>query len=69
MQLSMKFHFIVIPIMMFSILGFCQNKNLDNIEMFYDQGNYKKVYKKTHKLLKTGEFKNNPTLTLFQCIS
>ena len=69
MQLSMKFHFIFIPIMMFSILGFCQNKNLDNIEMFYDQGNYKKVYKKTLKLLKTGEFKNNSTLTLFNSLA
>ena len=69
MQLSMKFHFIFIPIMMFSILGFCQNKNLDNIEMFYDQGNYKKVYKKTHKLLKTEEFNNSPTLKLFHALA
>ena len=69
MQLSMKFHFIVIPIMMFSILGFSQNKNLDNIEMYYDQGNYKKVYKKTLKLLKTEEFKNSPTLKLFNALA
>ena len=69
MQLSMKFHFILIPIMMFSILGSSQNKNLDNIEMYYDQGNYKKVYKKAHKLLKTEEFKNSPTLKLFHALA
>lgn len=69
MPLSMKFHFMLIPIMMFSILGFSQNKNLDNIEMYYDQGNYKKVYKKTHKLLNTEAFKNNQTLRLFNALA
>jgi peptidoglycan DL-endopeptidase CwlO len=69
MQLSMKFHFIVIPIIMFSILGFSQNKILDNIEMYYDQGNYKKVYKKSQKLLKTEEFKNSPTIKLFHALA
>ena len=69
MQLSMKFHFIVIPLMMLSILGFSQYKNLDNIEMYYDQGNYKKVYKKTHKLLQIEEFDNNPTLNLFHALA
>jgi peptidoglycan DL-endopeptidase CwlO len=54
---------------MFSILGFSQNKNLDNIEMYYDQGNYKKVYKKSHKLLKTEAFKNSPTLILFHALA
>jgi len=54
---------------MFSILGFSQNKILDNIEMYYDQGNYKKVYKKTHKLLKTEEFNNSPTLKLFHALA
>ena len=38
MQSSMNFHFLVIPAIMFSILGFSQNKSLDNIEMYYDQG-------------------------------
>ena len=69
MQLSMKLHFILIPIMIFPILGFSQNKNLDNIEMYYDQGNYKKVYKKAHKLLKTDDFKNSPTLILFHALA
>ena len=69
MQLSMKFHFIVIPTIMFSILGFSQNKSLDNIEMYYDQGNYKKVYKNSHKLLQTAEFNNSPTLKLFHALA
>ncbi len=69
MQLNMKFRFIVIPTIMFSILGFSQNKVLDNIEMYYDQGNYKKVYKKTHKLLKTEDFNNSPTLKLFHALA
>ena len=69
MQLIVKFHFILIPSMMFSILGFSQTKNLDNIEMYYDQGNYKKVCKKSHKLLKTESFKNSPTLKLFNALA
>ena len=54
---------------MFSILGFSQNKNLDDIEMYYDQGNYKKVFKKSHKLLKTEAFKNSQTLKLFNALA
>ena len=54
---------------MFSILGFSQNKTLDNIEMYYDQGNYIKVYKKSHKLLKTEDFNNSPTLKLFHALA
>jgi len=69
MKLSMKFHFIVIPLIMFSIYGFSQNKSLDNIEMYYDQGNYKKVYKNSHKLLQTEEFENSPTLKLFHALA
>ena len=65
----MKFHFIVIPLIMFSIYGFSQNKSLDNIEMYYDQGNYKKVYKNSHKLLQTEEFENSPTLKLFHALA
>lgn len=65
----MKFHFIVIPTIMFSILGFSQNKSLDNIEMYYDQANYKKVYKNSHKLLQTEEFNNSPTLKLFHALA
>jgi peptidoglycan DL-endopeptidase CwlO len=55
--------------MMFSILGISQNKTLNNIEMYYDQGNYIKVYKKSHKLLKTEEFRNSPTLKLFHALA
>ena len=54
---------------MFSIYGFSQNKSLDNIEMYYDQGNYKKVYKNSHKLLQTEEFENSPTLKLFHALA
>ena len=69
MQSSMKLPFIVIPAIMFSILGFSQNKILDNIEMYYDQGNYKKVYKNSHKLLQTEEFNNSATLKLFHALA
>jgi len=69
MHLSMKFQFIVIPTIMFSILGYSQNKSLDNIEMYYDQGNYKKVYKNSRKLLQTEEFNNSPTLKLFHALA
>jgi len=61
----MKLHFIFIPLLFLSSLSFSQNKNLDNIEMYYDQGNYKKVFKRSKKLLKTDEYKNSPTLILF----
>jgi len=69
MQLSMKLHFVLIPLLFLSSLGFSQDKNLDNIEMYYDQGNYKKVFKKSKKLLKTDEYKNSSTLTLFHALA
>ena len=37
--------------------------------MYYDQGNYKKVYKNSHKLLQTAEFNNSPTLKLFHALA
>lgn len=62
----MKLHFILIPLLFISTIGFSQNKNLDNIEMYYDQGNYKKVYKKSKKLLNTEKYSNSPVLILFK---
>ena len=65
----MKRHIIVIPAIMLSTLGFSQNKILDNIEMYYDQGNYKKVYKNSHKLLQIEEFNTSATLKLFHALA
>ncbi len=51
-----------------SVVGFSQNKQLDKLEMFYDQGNYKKVIRKSDKLL-SGDYHNHPTPTLFHALS
>lgn len=62
----------IIFILSFTVLGlsgFGQNKTYDKLEMLYDQGNYKKVYKKSDKLLRTDTYKNSPQASIFHAIS
>jgi peptidoglycan DL-endopeptidase CwlO len=49
--------------------SFGQDKNLDKIEMFYDQGNYKKVIKRSQTLLSKAAYKNHPTPLLFHALA
>ena len=46
-----------------------QDKKVDKIEMFYDQGNYKIVLRKINRLYKKEEYKNNPSLRCFEALS
>lgn len=69
MSTTIKLLISSVLLLFISNAGFSQNKKLDQVEMFYDQGNYKKVYKQSKKLLKTEEYKSSPTLTLFQSLA
>jgi peptidoglycan DL-endopeptidase CwlO len=54
---------------MFSICSIGQDKKLDKIEMFYDQGNYTKVIKRSEMLLSKSDYKNHPAPLLFQALA
>lgn len=43
-------------LVLFPVLGFTQIKEFDKLEMLYDQGHYKMVYRKSKRLLDNPEF-------------
>jgi cell wall-associated NlpC family hydrolase len=51
------------------ISSFGQDKKLDKIEMYYDQGNYKKVINRTEALLTKPGYKDHPTPLLFHALA
>jgi cell wall-associated NlpC family hydrolase len=50
----MRFCFVLI--LLFSLSSFAQIKEFDNLEMLYDQGHYRKVLRKSNRLLDRPEF-------------
>ncbi len=52
-----------------SSFTFSQDRNIDKIEMLYDQGNYITVLKKTKKLQALAKYKSNAPLKLFEALA
>ncbi len=46
-----------------------QDKKLDKLEMLYDQGHYKIVYKRSGKLMTKDEYKNHPSPVVFHALA
>lgn len=46
-----------------------QDKKIDKLEMLYDQGHYKLVFKKAEKLMTKEEYKNHPSPLVFHSLS
>lgn len=65
------YHLILLSIivMLFSSFSFGQDKSIDKIEMLYDQGNYRKVYRSSQKLLKDSKYQKSAPLKLFEALA
>lgn len=49
--------------------SFAQDKKIDKLEMLYDQGHYKLVYKKSGNLLSKDDYKNHPSPLVFHALA
>jgi peptidoglycan DL-endopeptidase CwlO len=69
-KVFLRFCLVVLLVGFFlSLSSFGQDKKLDKIEMFYDQGNFKKVINRTETLLSRPEYKNHPVPMLFHALA
>jgi cell wall-associated NlpC family hydrolase len=63
-------HILVLAILLaVSLSGIGQNKKIDRLEMFYDQGNYKMVLRKSERLLRDDDYKKHPSVTVFHALA
>lgn len=60
---------LTISILFFALIGFGQDIKLDKLEMWFDQGNYSKVYRKSKALIKKDEYVNHPVPYLWKALS
>ena len=60
---------LTILFLLFPVVLLGQDKNIDKIEMFYDQGNYAKVYRKTLKYQKQDKYKKSAPILLFNALA
>lgn len=58
-----------ISLLLFPSFTLGQDKNIDKVEMLYDQGNYLKVNRTTKKLQKDAKYQKNAPLKLFESLS
>lgn len=58
-------------LIVFLVLGqfSAQNKKVDKLEMYYDQGNFKIVLRKSSKLLRSDEYKTHPSPHVFHALA
>jgi cell wall-associated NlpC family hydrolase len=56
-------------LLFFPLYTIGQDKNIDKIEMLYDQGNYKRVYRLSNKLQQEASYQKNAPLKLFEALS
>lgn len=60
---------ILLLLLAFPLLGWGQDPHLDRLEMWFDQGNYSKVIRKSKRLIKTKEYQNHALPHLWHALA
>ncbi|MCB9188001.1 MAG: C40 family peptidase [Flavobacteriales bacterium] len=60
---------IFFSVLLITQVQYGQDKKIDKLEMLYDQGHYKLVYKKAEKLMTNEEYKDHPSPLVFHALS
>lgn len=68
----MKYVNIILLVLSFGFIVprvYSQDKKIDKLEMLYDQGHYKLVFKKSEKLMTKDDYKDHPSPVIFHALA
>jgi cell wall-associated NlpC family hydrolase len=69
MMKCVKIISLVLGFILSAAIGVAQDKKIDKLEMLYDQGHYKIVYKKSQKLMNKEEYATHPSPVAFHALA